>query len=305
MPARPPDYRADQIIGAPAGCVLLLIAEEHGLSPADLARPETGLYVIAEAVGTISPWRGDHDRIVTEALRHGPRLRDRALELVREPGIAAWWAPIDREYQLVLPQHDSFICPEEVWDLRPPAPPNPHERYAHRPFPGLSTSENWYGFSSELAQVISRAGDWVIDFPINRRSASIRPTARVLEIAGPHDWHELALHYAADGQHGTMPDFPGQPWGDGAGLIVPDWSAAAQDWDGVHITPWALLTATQVRIASDIGSTEPWAWEGAHTRWLNWMFDSIEDLPPVTAGMYEHPGYWSRMLLSPDTSEVE
>ena len=298
------EQRADALIASPAGCVLLLIAEEHALTPVDLVEPTVGFFAIAEAIGAVSPWRTDHDAVVARALEHGPRLRPRALALVSAPGIAAWWAPIDRQYQLVLPQHDSFICPEEVWDLRPPASPNRQERYAHRPFPGLSTSDSWYGLSQELAHVLAKAGDWEIDFPIPRRAATIRPSARIVEIDGPQAWHDFVCLYPSDGAHGFHPGFPDTPWGDGEGFLVPDWSRAARDWDGVHVPPWALLTATQVRVESGIGVTEPWAWEGAQTRWLNWMFDSIEDLPPVTDGMFELPDLLPYTLLYPEPSEV-
>jgi aldose 1-epimerase len=292
-----PEDRSQALLASPAGCVLLLIAEEHHLTPQALAKPEIGLFAIADAIGQVSPWNDyGHDRIVKEAFRHAPRLGHRALELTSYPGIAWWWAPIDRDNQLWLPQHDSFICPEEVWDLRPRSLPNPHERYAHSPLPRVTTSELRNGLSSELAGVLTGNGDWDLDFPINARKTTIRPTARVLEINTAQDWHDLVHRYPADGAHGTMPDYPNEAWGAGEGLMVPDWRSASRDWDGVHITPWALLTATQVRITSDIGWTEPWAWEGAHTLWLNWEFASIADLPPIEADTYDVPHYGTEAL---------
>ena len=284
------EARAEALIAAPAGCVLLLIAEEHNLTPADLAKPDIGLFAIAHAIREISPWDGrGHDRIVAEALRHGLRLRDFALSLASNLEIAWWWAPIDRENQLWLPQHDSYICLEEVWDLRPSLPPNDYERYVHAPRPRISTSELRGGLSSEFAYVLTGAGDWDLDFPINSRAVRIRPTARVLEINSAQDWHDLVRRYPADGFHATHPDFTNTPWGQSDGMLVPDWSRVVRDWDGVHFTPWALLTATQVRVTSEVGWTEPWVWEGAHTLWLNWMFDSVVDLPPIDEGTCDVP----------------
>jgi len=290
-----PEDRAEMLLAAPAGCALLLIAEEHGLTPEDVAKPEIALYAISSAVGQVSPWNGwGHSRVVKEAFRHAPRLRDRALALAAHPGIAWWWAPIDRANQLVLPQHDSFICPEEVWDLRPTAPPDRHERYAHRPNQAITSSDLFGNISSELAQGLAGAGDLDLHFPLHRRRATIRPAARVLDINTARDWHDLVRRYPSPGDHVThLPDEENQPWGSPTGLMVPDWSQVVRDWDGVHITPWAFLTAIQGRVTSDIGWTEPWSWEGSHTLWLNWMFDTVEDLRTIDEQPRDSPHYWS------------
>lgn len=281
--------RAEALLASPAGCTLLLMAEAHDLSPEHLAEPEFGLFAIAIAVGQISPWNGDHDQIVEFALSQGSRLRQRALDLVAHQGIASWWDPIDRENQLWLPQHDGFICPEEVWELRPRDKPNSFERYVHEPRPLVSTSNRFDNLSPELAHVLAGSGDWDLEFPIHPRHVTVRHNARVLEIASAQDWFDLVRRYPADGFHNTHPDEIGQPWGNAPGLIVPHWRNISFDWDGVHITPWAYLTANQIRHTFEPGWSEPWAWEGAHTIWLDWMFASVEDLPPVNEDAFEPP----------------
>jgi hypothetical protein len=291
MPMVSPEDRAEALLNSPAGCVLLLIAEAHGLTPADLSRPEVALFAIARAVGQISPWLTEHDRVVQAALGQRDRLQRAALDLVRHPGIAWWWAPIDRRNQLWLPQHDGFICPEEVWELRPRDKPNPFERYVHEPRPLVSTSNRHGDLSAELAHVLAGSGDWELPFPIHPRHATIRENARVLEINSAQDWHDFVCRYPADGFHATHPDIHNQPWGNAPGLMVPNWREASFDWDGVHVTLWAFLTANQVRVASAIGWTEPWSWEGAHTIWLDWIFASVEDLPPVAPNTFDSPNY--------------
>lgn len=297
------EQRAEALLDSPAGCVLLLMAGEHDLSPGDLARPELGLFVIATAVGQISPWNGDHDQIVAFALSQQDRLRQRALDLVSHPGIASWWAPIDREHQLWLPQHDGFICEHEVWELRPRGKPSSMERYVHEPRPLVSTSNAYGNFSPELAHVLAGSGDWDLEFPINIRRVVIRPTARILELNTAREWHDLVRRYPANGYHATHPDDFDTPWGVAEGMVIPDWREISFDWDGVHITPWAYLTANQVRITSDIGWTEPWSWEGPHTIWLNWMFNSVEDLPPVEEDAFDPPSiaprWHERLDLAP------
>jgi aldose 1-epimerase len=299
MPEWSPDDRADQLIASPAGCVLLLIAEKHNLTPEDLAKPEIGLFAIGTALGEIIPWRGDHDLTVAGALRHGPRLRQRALELVNHPDIAWWWAPIDRDNQLWLrfPEDEGpWPTPETM--VRPTDPRSRFDAYVHAPRPQLVTANASGDLSSELAVFLSHASDRGMEYPIHRRRVTIRPDARVLDIDSAQDWHDLVRRYPANGTHSTHPDDTNTPWGQADGLMVPDWSLVAQDWDGIHITLWGLLTAIQVRVTSDIGWTEPWAWEGAHAILLDWVFDTVEELPAIedNRNVQEGPRYWVEAL---------
>ena len=313
--------RVNALIASPAGCALLWFAEQGKLTPDDLARPEIGLFAISRAIGEISPWNGDHDWIVATALEHGMRLRERAVDLVSHPGIAWWWGPIDREHQLWLPQNDDYVWPEEWWDTRSSAASGSWEAYAHKPMPWISSSEHRGNLSSELAHLLAGAGDWYLSFPKPMRTVAIRPTARVLEINTAQDWHDLVRAYPVSGDRKTPevieeaplspngvptwapfpdahpPDLENVSWGRSDGLMVPDWSLVVHDWDGIHVTPWGLLTATQVRVRSEIGWTEAWNWEGAHTWWLNWMFDAIEDLPPLNESEIEVPDIWSDVLV--------
>ncbi len=128
MPDLSPEDRADQLITSPAGCVLLLLAEEQNLTPEDLAKPEVGLFAIGAAIGEIIPWRGNHDITVAEALRHGPRLRQRAIDLVNHPGIARWWGPLDRDNQLWLRFSEDGDWPTPDDMIRPTAPPDDFAR---------------------------------------------------------------------------------------------------------------------------------------------------------------------------------
>lgn len=300
-----PEERAEALLDSPAGCVLLLIAEEHHLTPADLARHDIGLSAIASAVAHISPWNGTgHDRIVRHARDQRDRLRDRALELASHTGIAWWWGPVDRRHQLWLPQYDGFICPDEVWELRPRGKPSSMERYVHEPRPLVSTSNAYGNLSPELVHVLVWGGDWDLELPFIPRHATIRPAARILEINSAQEWHDLVRRYPADGYHATHPDDLDTPWGVAEGMVVPDWRQISFNWDGVHITPWAYLTANQVRVSSDIGWTEPWSWEGPHTVWLDWMLDNVEDLPPVEEDTYDLPHFTVQSLSSSEPHAV-
>ncbi len=299
MPDQSLEDRAGALIASPAGCVLLLIAEERDLSPADLATPEIGLFAIGAAIGQIIPWHaGGHARIVKEALRHGPRLRQRALDLVSHPDIGWWWAPLDRQNQLWLRFSEDTWWTDRHAAIRPSGPPDDFSRYVHAPRPQLATGNAVDGLSAELAVLLSGASDRAMDFPIERRRVTIRPDIRVLEIDSAQDWHDLVRRYPADVTRSpqTDPAMRDVPWGQSDGIMVPDWSQVVDDWDGVHVTSWALLTATQMRVTSDIGWTEPWSWEGDHAIWLIWPFDVVTDLPAIEDSAVDVPYITAKAL---------
>lgn len=69
------DERVERLTTCPAGCALLLIAEEQRLQPPNLASPETAFLVTGAAIEAISPWNPYGNAwLKGEALRHGPRL---------------------------------------------------------------------------------------------------------------------------------------------------------------------------------------------------------------------------------------
>ena len=63
--------------------------------------------------------------------------------------------------------------------------------------------------------------------------------------------------------------------------LVPDWRSIAEAWDGIRLTLWGNLTATQVRLESDVGWFGLWSWEGEQTTWLRWVFDEVEGVLPL------------------------
>lgn len=285
--------RADQLLRSPAGCALLVMAAESRLIPAQIVEPATSLHLIASSIGEIIPWKGNHDVMVATLLLDGAQHRTLAESLVREPGIERWWAPLDRDRQVWLEWEGSPVFPEANRFPTPTHPPSPFEIYAQHPHPQLLTSSDMdSGLTSRLASFIDHASDAPFQHPARRRHLRIASDARVYDVATAEDWHALVIEhgvrskpgYQSNPQHPpeTMPDF-GQPWGPNYGL-VPDWQAIAREWDGVHVTLWALLTALQVRIESEAGWTEPWSWEAEETIWLHRVFEEVSELPSI-----EHP----------------
>lgn len=279
MPRMSIDERVEQLVSCPAGCALLLLAEENNLSPDDLTRPEVALLIAGYAVESISPWDAYGNAwLRAEAQRHGPRLRPLAAAILEQPDLAWWWDPIQRDAQLWMrqPNREPFPTPTTF--------PTPHgsqpirDSYEHQPRRYVFTSTERNGISSLLSALRGRVNDWYVETPISRKLVRVSPSARIYEVGSAQDWHEFCVENSAEGLHNTMPDIPDTPWGTGGG-IVPNWPRVAQNWDGVHVSLWAFITAIQVRVTSSAGWTEPWSWSGEHAIWLRWAFASVTDWP--------------------------
>jgi hypothetical protein len=87
-----------QLLRAPAGCALLVMMATHQLSPREAVESVTALHLVTQAVGQLIPWIGVYDELVDQIRRDAAPLEDLARALVREPGIEAWWAPVDRTH---------------------------------------------------------------------------------------------------------------------------------------------------------------------------------------------------------------
>lgn len=297
MPDITIEDRVDQLVTSPAGCALLLNVEDHRLSTADLRRPEIALFLAHYAATVMTPWDADHDWIISTALSHGPRLRDLAFEMVTHEDMAWWWEPLRRDAQLWTAQPNMEPFPSSDHFPTPTHPPDKGERYAQHPERYVYTSTERDGLSSLIAALAWPMNDWEVKLPAARKRVGVQFDARIVEIGSAHDWHELVRRYPADGAHATHPDFPYTSWGVSNGM-VPDWSAIARDWDGVHISLWASVVAEQIRVESDIGWTELWGATGEHTLWLNWAFSNMTDLPNLDmqpdTSLNPHPSTLSR-----------
>ena len=279
----PTSDRLRELLRAPAGCLLLLKMAHVGMTPREAAEPPTALHLVAQAVGELSPWSVHHDRLVDLARREARHHLPLAHALVREPGIARWWAPLDRDRQVWMEPASRAAFPTPEAFPTPTRPPTRWEHYAQKPERHVVTSTAAGDWTAQLAAIADGASDWTMICPARRKRVRVSPAARVAEIVTAEDWHALVITHGArsDPERSFSPDsWRGQPWGPNDGLI-PDWRSVAREWDGVHLTTWAVLTATQVRIASDAGWTELWSREGEETTWLHWAFDAVDDMPPV------------------------
>ncbi len=262
------EARATELCAAPAGCAFMRVVEASGLAPRVAARPAVAVHVAAVALAEVTPWRVDHERVVAEALRHGPRLTTLARAILAQPEAAWWFAALDRTAQLwvpwIAPKGDR---PDPARLVTPIAPPDRWERYGQKPAGALYTSTALDGASSALSALTHFTGDHDATPPLASFRLQGTEGARVFEVDGPYAWRRLCTTYPAAADDDQ---------------IVPDWAAVAKDWDAVHLTLAGVLTAEQVRVEGPERWTEHWGWDAELTAWLRWQFKTVERLPDLT-----------------------
>jgi hypothetical protein len=150
----------------------------------------------------------------------------------------------------------------------PTSPPSNWETYAQKPAGVVYTSTVLGDTCSILAAMEHGAGDHYATPPIGRVRLSASRRARVYEVTGPLDWHQLAARYPAFDEHGRL---------------VPDWGRFAEEWDAVHLTLGGLLTATQLGVESAAGWSELQGWDAEQTAWVRWQFERVKRLPSLSA----------------------
>ena len=237
-------------------------------------------------LGELEWWRTDHAETVADALEHGERLRPLARAVLEHPATAWWFAPLDPRRQVWI-SHDKGPPDTANWQ-RPNSPPDHWERYAQKPRAGpyQYTSTLIEEDTSLFVAVDAHVGDLNLwSLPFETWEISVSKDVQVVEVHGPADWNRLCVRYPAAGVSDGPPD---PHW------LVPDWGAAAEDWDGVHLSLGGLLTAEQVRYQSEDGVSMLNFWEAEQTYWLRGFVSDIRRLP-------DHEGRpWPEHIVIPD-----
>ncbi len=268
-----PSQRADDLVRCPVGCAFLLTIERDQVPVGLAVTPGQAFARLAEALIAMNPWMDRFDRTVAEVLARGPSLVDLAREVVEHPASRWWAASMDRGRQVLL---------VEQREEPPSAPSISWESYAQRPEERRVTSTLRGEYSCLDAQIESGTGDWPPG-PWRRFEADISDAARVFEVQGPADWHTLCASHPYVNDHRNSPA--------GVGTLSPDWRSVATQWDGVHLTLMAILTAPFVRYQDAAGTSMLWSWDTECTIWLPgeslrtgaalppW---NVEEMPEVT-----------------------
>ena len=273
------EKRVERILNCPLGCAFLLGVEASGLTSKAVAEPENCLRLAAMATDLVRPHSGHNAQSVSEVLEWGSQLEGLARAILEHPATAWWFDPPDLESQLwiYVPSdvNKSWLPPDGAppgtpnW-RRPASPPGGWERYAQKPLGHQTTSTMFGSVSSMLMAYDERVGDYWCSFPLECWELRIRQDVRVYEIHGPESWHELCVKYPAKGT-----DFEGRE----DGRLTPDWGAAAEDWDGVHMSLGGLLSCEQTRYESPVGWSKHNFWEAEMTWWLRGLEAAARRLP--------------------------
>ena len=260
MEPRTDDW-ADRILRSPVGCCFLLTIERDQV-PVDLAvTPPQAFVRAAIALNVVNPWSPTFERDVRAAFSLRPRLESLAHQVTAHPGSRWWTASFDRARQVLVDYHVDYHTSTIASCQTESSEPNlKWEDYAQRP-DGWRITSTLRGQYSCLDAVIGRGvGEWMSSSAYPRFEAEVDESARVLEIVGPADWHALCVAHPRTNRHPNSPA--------GVGTLVPDWTSVATQWDGVHLTFMALLTAPFVRHGSAAGTTMLWSWNTEGVWWL-------------------------------------
>lgn len=212
---------------------------------------------VVECCADLNPHRPEHGEIVRELTSAATELRSTVEWLLGTEATATWFVPIDRAAQ--------------VWVSPDSAPPDPS---CFRP--DAWRNGTWLPPGRLGGPWTATAGDEVhepawLRVHARRRAPDEAPAAamwhlvvaeeaRVFEVDGPLAWRWLCRRYPASA---------------GRGEVLPDWSAVAADWDGVHVSVGGLVTAHGVAVGSASSWSTIRSWDAEGTLWLRWAFSGI------------------------------
>ncbi|WP_120950291.1 hypothetical protein [Arthrobacter oryzae] len=113
----------------------------------------------------------------------------------------------------------------------------------------------------------------LVEDSLGWKRAMVRPLApasgsRIYEISGPAAWTALVARYPLDVSLAKRHDWWRTTGVDGSWLI-PDWSAVAADYDGVHLTVSGYLTTAGRYLPVGQSGTVFAGWNPDETYWLN------------------------------------
>ena len=272
------DTQVAGLLNSAVGCAFLLALEESGLTPADAADRITALRMAAACADYVFRFNSDHDVVAPGVLQLAEGKTEQARALLEHPDIAWWFSDIDLCAQSWVSIHgtpDKFIYgtpPDTMAWVSPGNPSTGWEVKAQKPYGNQITSTLYSPhLSSELVAYDERTGDYLCQFPLAWWTVHFPEQVRVFEIHGPSDWHHLCVRYPARGSEDDR--------------LVPDWGAASEEWDGVHLSLGGLLTTEQNQYESSDGWTMLDFWHAEQTFWLRGVETEVKRQPDFDRGL--------------------
>ena len=262
------NQRVDDLVHSPLGCLFLLEVHSRGLTLEALADPQVCFWLADGDILTLDRNNSSGNPfIVAEVLERGRELEHLARLIVEHPSMSWWFEPMDLNQQLWVAHDD---VPPDTRNWTPPkSPPNTWERYAQKPYSHQCTSTLYGNEVSILVSNDMRGGDFMGGLPLACWHLQVDSDVQVYEVHGPRDWHDLCVKYPATGFTGSQDE----------DRLVPDWGAAALDWDAVHLSFGGLLTCEQRVYESDGNWSKHETWHIEGTYWFTGIETSANRLP--------------------------
>jgi hypothetical protein len=267
----------DTIAGSPVGTRMLdlLVSDDFVGDGAVDALSEAALYdVVVQAATDVSSdkWKARPGRDFPWEERAPAADVERLARAVPVTLAARWWS-------------GTALARPQVWlgpDRATPADGNLLPTHAGKPPHFLWTSSAMTGPPSAWWPVLKDGADGSPrDGPQSIWRITPRPDVRVFEIRAPEDWRWLCE------------EFPG-PLADG--LVLPDWEAASDRFDGIHLAVEGLIRVQGMQIETREGPTMLDDWDAESTAWLRWSVVAVERLGTVEV---------ERSVEAPRTREVQ
>lgn len=252
----------DTIAGSPVGTRMLDLLVSDGYDARSIEDvSEADLYeVVIEAAQEVSSekWSASPGRSWPWEERVSAADVERLARAVPDCHAARWWSVT------------AFDRPQ-VWLGREDAEPTDGiltGALAGKPPTAIWTSSAIAGRPSAWWPVMRDGADGPPpDGPQSIWRLTAHPEARVFEIRVRQDWQWLCEAFPA-------------PLRDG--LVLPDWEAAADLLDGIHLTVEGLIRLQGVRIETFGGPTVLDDWDAEATAWLRWSVVDVERLGTVS-----------------------
>ena len=254
--------RLTRLLTAPIGVLFMVGATQTDLDRHDIRDPRVCFHLATEGANLIERWNTERTSTIEATARTAAALRIGADPIPWLDGVSWWFDPIGLDSQVWVslsggpPDLGAWgLSPAQKGDQTPDA---------------NTTSTLRQGISSEIIDLDHLFGI-TPRYPMACWRLNIDPRVRVFEIEGPEGWHDLCLRYPV---RWNVQDRWDQH------ILVPDWRAVAEEWDGVHLSFGGWLTTEQVRYRTEHGESMMEFWNGEKTFWLRPIDAEFAQLPP-------------------------
>ncbi len=262
------DLSPRELLGAPTACAFLLFADKANVPLARALRPPFALDLAAKALYVLDPWSGHQSATIREVVDAAASLESLADRVSRHSATDWWFSPLDRVHQIWL----STSRDGTSTVVTPSTPADPWAVRWQRPRFWFTTATRFGRRSALHSLLAQQAGDWDPEFPLPSADIEVEAGARIFEINGPDDWHQLAARYPLPTVQDTTT---------ASREMVPDWALVAEDWDGIHLTFGGFLLSAFVTVSGASGWSTLRTWESESALWLRQAFSRVIDRAPL------------------------